>query len=1353
MPSQRTRARLLSPCLLACLTALVSTFAVAATITDHGLEQARDIAVSVKPGGEADVYVSDDAAGGIYHYRAAAGLPTASVPFSDFTPVVLTGTSVPRRPGALAVSGNNLYIADRESNVVFVADLATGTTSEFFRPSATGEIISLAVSDGGLLAVGQQSPAKVLLIDTTAQEHKPLELMFNISALSRLLFDGQDLLACAPDPQGRLIRIRPRAKPGDASGSPSDSIPEGCGMSFGGNIICGFTTPIVVGNRRARQGDFAIIGDHLLFADGASLLAADLTATFVATRTTILIQRHDLPTVKNDALKTPVRLAARGDVCFLADSTRRVVDGWQLKSVKMYFTWPREEANATILNFYSWLDAKGLVPFREYTAQQTQDNSFTSLGASLVNEGILLPLPYDPAQPSPLISQEKKSKLQSALEGLSTWFCKRNQWDCAALQARTGADLLTKKVGTGQGLLLPDFYVKSERSIGEVLLSGRSVKSILDERFPGTSFPSEYLMRINPTFLNTLEYELTRRAYVMTVDSVVGDTNLLLPGTLIRVTGSTEQQLPGTCAAPPDPVKVSSRPPSNFPKLLTLRMPSDDVLPRAANAEATSQSRSKLEEFKITRVEVSFDGLQEVGLNSQAVLPCAPAPADSGVYFIPSVLQAAGAHYRLIKENGLPLSPTESQKLIETLHLAGQVDPVGDWSIVVKQPFTVGYRASNPESIKPVPAAAQNDEDDNATKSSKSSRRVLPLKALEPYLVKKGGAQDMFALTQGKVLLPVPRWRLDMLVDVNLVDGDASPLRAFAGNNEDNLSLIVKSASASSGERGVPASIPNSAAGGSAPRAVAADLNTVAENRKLLLESFHRPPAQIDAGAVLPDINIGLFEKRESISFWHPDFEWPNHADPLESDGDVGDGQDSGSATPEGGAGGESAGNNTDIRWDYVWRQPPPIGQNLKTLKPGDDVPVCSNQFNPDIENLYRLEAAEKNISERSVKDTFSKTNDHGTFVVDLMASTYNKVPGVSPGLGIFLYDTNETGFSCSFDKFMKAAMNNRVYVFNISQEFACPSDGKNNPSYCLLKDWIADSISIKDFGNLPPYYNLLLVTAAGNDHINLNTPGATVPIPVAWTQEIPNVLVVGAVKLDGSLPFLDNDKTQPAYNSGMLYVDLLAPGVDLYGATADNAYALSSGTSFAAPLVSAVAAELYNSMGETSSDKVKATLIYTSDWNNDYLKWSRGGMLNATRALASSVSLFELDTLGLVRATDFKPNGDNIGIINKEGKGFIVDRNLVKGGRETPDNKTSIPSSIPFVKVLRLERLGNTSSLYRIYYLDDASNMKILMNVKLDGWGRLKYQNQGEKIITIKYSQIVNYVIQWKKVQTKIKL
>jgi hypothetical protein len=1331
--------------------ALASLFASAATITESSLKQARDIAVSVQPGGEADVYVSDAATGTIYHYHAASGQPIASIPFSDFTPLVLAGTRLPVRAGALAVSSNNLYIADRESNVVFAADLATGTVSEFFRPPAPGEIISLAISDTGLLAVGQKSAARVLLIDTTLRERKSLELWVNISEPSRLLFYGPDLLVFAPDPQGRLVRIRPRTKSDDKSGAPSDLIPEGCGMSSGGHVRCGFTTLIVVGNRRTKPGDFAIIGDHLLFADGISLTAGDLTPPFIATHTTILLQRRDLPAEKIDALNPPVRLAAQRDFCFLADSTNRVVKGWQLKSAKLYFTWPRDEANAAIADFYSWLDGKGILPFRQYTAPQAPNDSFTSLGDSLIKEKIFLPLPYDPARPYPLISPDKKTKLQSALESMSTWFCRRNEWDCAVFQTRTGADVLTRKIGTGQGLLLPDFYIKSERSISEVLLGNRSVRSILDERFPNTRFPSEYLMRINPAFLNTLEYELTRRSYVMTFEPRAGDANLLLPGTLIKVAGLNEQQMPqGTCAAPADAVKVSARPPSNFPKLLTLHTPSDDVLPRASDTATASQSGSKWKELKIKRVEISFDGLQEMALSSRAALPCA-LDADSGAYFIPTVLQAGGARYRLIKENGLPLSPAESQKLIEALHLSGQADQDGDWSIVVTQPFTVGYRASNPGSIKPMSAAAQDAEEANAPKSS---QRGLAPRALEPYLVKKGGAQDVFALTQGKMVLPIPRWLLDMLVDASLVDGEASPLRSFAQANEDKMSLAVKPAAAFPGEKGLPSPIPNSAVGQSAQSAVAADLDAVEKNRKDLLGSLHRTPAQVDAGAVLPDINIGLFEKRQSVYFWHPDFEWPNQAEPLESDGDVDDGQGSGDATAVGsnpeGVAGESTGNQRGVRWDYVWRQPPPKEQALKSLRPGDDVPVCSNKFNPDNESLYRLEAAEKNNSERSVKDAFSKTTDHGTFVVDLMASTYNKVPGVSPGLGIFLYDLDESGFSCPYDKFMKAAMNNRVYVFNISQEFACSSTGQNVPSYCLLKNWIAESID--DFGNLPPYYNLLLVVAAGNDGTNLNTPGARVPVPVAWAKEIPNVLVVGAVKVDGSLPYLDDGKTQPAYNSGILYVDLLAPGIDLYGATTDNAYALSSGTSFAAPLVSAVAAELYNSMGDTSSVKVKARLIYTSDWNEDYLKWSRGGMLNAGRALSSNVTLFELENEGLVQATWFEL--DDIEIKNKEAKAFHVDRNLVAGGRETPDNKANIPSEIPFKKVLRLERLGRTSGLYRIYYLDGANNMQILMNVKLGGGGKLRYQtSQGQKEKPIKYSQIVNYVIAAKNVSPKIKL
>lgn len=100
----------------------------------------------------------------------------------------------------------------------------------------------------------------------------------------------------------------------------------------------------------------------------------------------------------------------------------------------------------------------------------------------------------------------------------------------------------------------------------------------------------------------------------------------------------------------------------------------------------------------------------------------------------------------------------------------------------------------------------------------------------------------------------------------------------------------------------------------------------------------------------------------------------------------------------------------------------------------------------------------------------------------------------------------------------------------------------------------------------------VLLVHAAGNEGINVDVD-AKYPTPVYKNGEVAkNYITIGASnsKKDKMLP-------APFTNYGQNNVTLFSPGVDVISLDTTNTYGMSSGTSIASPMVSAVAATVWS--------------------------------------------------------------------------------------------------------------------------------------------------------------------------------
>lgn len=178
----------------------------------------------------------------------------------------------------------------------------------------------------------------------------------------------------------------------------------------------------------------------------------------------------------------------------------------------------------------------------------------------------------------------------------------------------------------------------------------------------------------------------------------------------------------------------------------------------------------------------------------------------------------------------------------------------------------------------------------------------------------------------------------------------------------------------------------------------------------------------------------------------------------------------------------------------------------------------------------------------------------HGTHVASMIfGQPDSAVPGVAPlcrGLIIPIFTDESSGevLGCSQLELARAilmAVENGAHIVNISGGQLAPS--------AEPEPFLAQAIDscVK--------HNVLIVAAAGNDGCEcLHVPAAA-----------RSVIAVGAMDDEGN--------PMPSSNWGTAYRDhgILAPGKDVLGAAPDGGTAHQTGTSFAAPLVSGLAALL----------------------------------------------------------------------------------------------------------------------------------------------------------------------------------
>ena len=258
---------------------------------------------------------------------------------------------------------------------------------------------------------------------------------------------------------------------------------------------------------------------------------------------------------------------------------------------------------------------------------------------------------------------------------------------------------------------------------------------------------------------------------------------------------------------------------------------------------------------------------------------------------------------------------------------------------------------------------------------------------------------------------------------------------------------------------------------------------------------------------------------------------------------------------------------------------------------------------------------------------------------------------------------------------------------------------------------------------------SMLFVAAAGNDGADTD---AAPCYPASY--ELDNVISVGNLNYDGTL--------HESSNRGAKTVDLAAPGTYILSTTPENGYSYMSGTSMAAPMVTAAAAMLYSHYDDATLADVKDILL-ASVKTLDALDGVTvtGGMLDLGAAMsrgtdglsgrewdvseAAEAPIVEVQVSGrngttcvYVQVTD-----DDL-VLTAYAPGTLTARDFAHGTNgvvfETDENGTAMftASSSGTYTFYALDARGNETVQTVTVRVQSPGNMQPLPPMRSGGWG-----------------------------------
>jgi thermitase len=214
-------------------------------------------------------------------------------------------------------------------------------------------------------------------------------------------------------------------------------------------------------------------------------------------------------------------------------------------------------------------------------------------------------------------------------------------------------------------------------------------------------------------------------------------------------------------------------------------------------------------------------------------------------------------------------------------------------------------------------------------------------------------------------------------------------------------------------------------------------------------------------------------------------------------------------------------------------------------------VAVLDTGIDQDHEDLDGKVVVEANFTD---SPTLGDTYGHGTHIAGIIAAYSNNgvgIAGVAPESQLMNVKVADDTGGCQASTVARGiiwATDNGASVINVSIEFKEPSP------------------ELEDAVNYAWSRGVVIIAAAGNE-------GNESPVYPACYE---NCIAVAAIRQDNTLAPLSN------YGD---WINVAAPGFNIYSTLPDNSYGYKSGTSFASAYVSGLAALLFSVVADTNGD------------------------------------------------------------------------------------------------------------------------------------------------------------------------
>ena len=285
----------------------------------------------------------------------------------------------------------------------------------------------------------------------------------------------------------------------------------------------------------------------------------------------------------------------------------------------------------------------------------------------------------------------------------------------------------------------------------------------------------------------------------------------------------------------------------------------------------------------------------------------------------------------------------------------------------------------------------------------------------------------------------------------------------------------------------------------------------------------------------------------------------------------------------------------------------------------------------------------------------------HGTFVTGVIARILkrNQSPPSLNNIKIFVLkvlNQNNRGYEYDIIRAIDYSIKNKVEIINCSFISSTP-----------LTD--TTDLPLSSAINTARNAGILVSIAAGNNGKDIdNAPN----LYGAAAFQNPNILITGATSCLDSTAYFSN--------FGRRNVDIMTPGKGLVstwirsGVCSTNCYAYNTGTSFAAPQTTAIAALLASNIPSSDWQRVKCTILKSATYRPFLVnKCRRSGTLNGLAAF-NRIGLTNTPCDDIINATDAVL--DNITTFNASPNPFSTTVNVDFSLKETTPVQLSVFNS-----------------------------------------------------------------------------